>query len=205
MLVEPRAAGLEGANVMERAANAQLERLVAELTALESECRNAAKVTALFRSNPLPDALLASGAAPAEASYSRNLLHRCETFELLLIRWDGAARSTIHDHGGQNCFMLVCSGALFVSDYDLMSGGRQAGPAAIRYARNTRMCAGEIDVRSSERDLHLVEATDGAATSLHLYARPIDACLAFDANAATCAHQRNVYDDVRAGAFAADT
>jgi hypothetical protein len=187
--------------VIKRADTGSLDRLVAELMALESGCQNPSKVAELFRSIPLTEADLAGGIAPAAGAYSRNLLQRTEHFELLLIRWDAAAKSPIHDHGGERCFMLVCSGTLGVDDYDLLSGGREPGSAHISYARNTRMQPGEIDIRTTERDLHLIEPAGGPATSLHVYAKPIDACLTFDPLAGTCARQLHRYDAVRPGAL----
>ena len=46
------------------------------------------------------------------AGYTRNLVHRCEAFELLLLAWDVGQESPIHDHAGQQCWMAVVDGSV---------------------------------------------------------------------------------------------
>lgn len=42
------------------------------------------------------------------------------------------------------------------------------------------LAEGEIDMRSGHLSIHRVGAYDGRAVTLHVYAKPIDACRAFE-------------------------
>ena len=55
---------------------------------------------------------------------------------------------------------------------------RRAASCARRRTRTLR--EGEIDMRSGHLSVHRVGACDGRAVTLHVYAKPIDACTVFD-------------------------
>jgi hypothetical protein len=44
---------------------------------------------------------------------------------------------------------------------------------------------GEIDMRSGHLSVHRVGACEGRAVTLHVYAKPIDACTVFDEDGST--------------------
>ena len=44
--------------------------------------------------------------------YSRNCIARRDSFEMILICWDEDAKTPIHDHGGQHCWVLQVSGTI---------------------------------------------------------------------------------------------
>jgi cysteine dioxygenase len=43
----------------------------------------------------------------ANSHYTRNLIHKCELFEILAICWNVGQVSRIHNHRGQNCWMVT--------------------------------------------------------------------------------------------------
>jgi cysteine dioxygenase len=108
------------------------------------------------------------------ACYTRNLIHRCTDFELLLLCWDADQESPVHNHMGQNCWMAVLEGELEevhfrepVEDVD--------GPLTTGNVR--RCCPGNVAFITDDIALHLVRPLNSErGVSLHLYSKPIDAC-----------------------------
>jgi hypothetical protein len=43
----------------------------------------------------------------ANSHYTRNLIYKCELFEILAICWNVGQVSRIHNHRGQNCWMVT--------------------------------------------------------------------------------------------------
>jgi predicted metal-dependent enzyme (double-stranded beta helix superfamily) len=99
--------------------------------------------------------------------YTRNLIHRTDSYALLLLGWEPGHRAPVHGHEGQKCWMRVEQGILRFSNYEecenqislrsMVAGpsGYVDGPALIHSVEN----------RSLER-----------ALSLHLYAHPFEQC-----------------------------
>jgi len=110
--------------------------------------------------------------------YSRNLVHRSETFELLLLCWGEGHASPIHDHSGQQCWMAILDGELEEVHYDEPRDGSTRPMAS---GRIRRFSAGGVAYIHDDIALHLIRPAPGTrGVSLHLYADPIDACRAFD-------------------------
>lgn len=110
--------------------------------------------------------------------YSRNLVHRCEGFELLLLCWGEGHASPIHDHAGQQCWMAVLEGEMEEVHYDEPRGG---DPRPMASGRVRRFTAGQVAYIHDDIALHLIRPAQGTrGVTLHLYADPIDACRAFD-------------------------
>jgi cysteine dioxygenase len=114
--------------------------------------------------------------------YTRNLIHREERYELLLLCWGAAQKSPIHNHQGQRCWMAVLEGkiseTLFhcpeASTSDTGAMIRPKGPARI-YSRS------QVAFITDEIALHEIAAAGGApAVSLHLYSRPFSTCQVYE-------------------------
>ena len=106
--------------------------------------------------------------------YTRNLVHRCGDFELLLLCWDHDQSSPIHDHDGQQCWMAVLDGTVEEVHYREKDG--QLVEGAVR-----RFQRGQVAFIQDEIALHLVRAgAGGRGVSLHLYSNPIDACRIYE-------------------------
>lgn len=158
----------------------------------------------LDRSYPEMEALLRSvDGWPANrplairpGGYTRTLLYGDDGFELLLLNWDRNARSALHDHGGQHCWMAVLSGRLQVDDYARVDDGSVPGEAQVE-ARGTRLLnPRDLDLRSGPFDLHRVQCVGSApAISLHVYAAPLHAYLVYDEFARRCHSVTSTYDD----------
>lgn len=109
------------------------------------------------------------------AGYTRNLVHRCGDYELLLLCWGEDQVSPIHDHDGQSCWMAVLDGAVEEVHYRLHEQGGLIEGAARSFQR------GQVAYIKDEIALHQVRAGAGTrGISLHLYSSPIDSCRVYD-------------------------
>lgn len=112
----------------------------------------------------------------SDAGYTRNLVHRCGEFELLLLCWERGQASPIHDHSGQNCWMAVLEGTL--EEEHFTDGGPDSG---LTSGRVRSLGAGEVAFIQDEIAWHRIRPLgDSRSVSLHLYADPIDSCRIFD-------------------------
>jgi cysteine dioxygenase len=99
------------------------------------------------------------------SGYTRNLVWRQECFELLILCWSAGARTPIHDHDGQECWVRPLAGTFDLEDFD----------------EELRLLERRHGVRSLDHrpgQIHRVTAPE-AALSLHLYALPVDSCRIF--------------------------
>lgn len=134
-----------------------------------------------------------------DAGYTRNLVYADPTFEIMVLRWARGAQTAIHDHADQQCWFTAVSGSFDVTNYRRISGGKEPGYARI-FACETLsgISIGEPDYRYGETDIHRVTVSDVSenATSVHVYAKPVAACLVFDEPAMTCNVKQLAYHTV---------
>ena len=112
-----------------------------------------------------------------EDTYSRNLVHRDEEFELLLLCWGAGQESLIHNHDDQSCWMAVLDGTLEEVHFREPA---DSGECLIQ-GRSLQLGRGEVAFIEDEIALHLIRPVAGkSGVSLHLYAKPIDTCRVYD-------------------------
>jgi cysteine dioxygenase len=124
--------------------------------------------------------------------YTRNLVYKCEQFELLALCWDVGQRSRIHNHQGQNCWMSVPVGRLAVQNYEVVRQDASRGFCELREANRLEMVPGRPSFVEPEMPVHAVlnlPEYGQRATSLHVYSFPYDHCLVYDL-------ERKTYQDV---------
>jgi cysteine dioxygenase len=117
--------------------------------------------------------------------YTRTRVYRDEAFEVLMLDWAPGSSSSIHDHGGQHCWLAVVAGAVRVEDYRRLDRGETPGRARLAASGSLELSRGELDVRSGAYDVHRVRAV-GHAITLHVYAAPLDEFLVYDFGAQRC-------------------
>ena len=112
----------------------------------------------------------------SDTGYTRNLVHRCGEFELLLLCWERGQASPIHDHSGQNCWMAVLEGTLEEAHFVAAESGTGLSAGRVR-----SLGTGEVAFIQDEIAWHRIRPLgDARSVSLHLYANPIDSCRVFD-------------------------
>ena len=144
------------------------------------------RVAATLRGVRVDERTLAPFLTWSPGRYTRNLVVRDAGFELIALCWDKDARSAIHDHADSDCAFVLQSGAITCENYRIAwrDGSADGGCDLTRTSTRT-LRAGEIDMRSGHLSVHRVGACDGRAVTLHVYAKPIDACRVFDEDGAS--------------------
>jgi cysteine dioxygenase len=111
-------------------------------------------------------------------SYARNLVHRTDAYEMIVVCWSLWQESPIHNHAGQNCWMAVLDGAIEEIHYGAPADGQKSKLAE---GRTSVFQRGSVAYINDEIALHKVRPCAGlSGVSLHLYSRPIDACSVYD-------------------------
>jgi cysteine dioxygenase len=139
------------------------------------------RVAATLRGVRIDERTLAPYLSWSSGRYTRNLVVRDAAFELIALCWDKDARSGIHDHADSDCAFVLQNGAITCENYRIAWRDDSEDAAGELTRTSTRtLRAGEIDMRSGHLSVHRVGACDGRAVTLHVYAKPIDACRQFD-------------------------
>jgi cysteine dioxygenase len=139
------------------------------------------RVAATLRGVRIDERTLVPYLTWAPERYTRNLVHRDEAFELIAICWEKDARSAIHDHADSDCAFVLQTGSITCENFRVSyPDGFEGAPCDLRRTSARTLREGEIDMRSGHLSVHRVGACDGRAVTLHVYAKPIDACRQFD-------------------------
>lgn len=110
----------------------------------------------------------------SEARYSRNLVYKDESFEILFLCWAPGHIAPIHGHEGEKCWARVDLGQLKFCNYNLIS----KAPLELKFLDEI---IGETGFLDGPADIHSVEnVSDSKAVSLHVYAKPYDSCEVYD-------------------------
>ena len=105
-----------------------------------------------------------------ENFYTRNLIHREKDFEIMVICWPPKKCAPIHGHEGEKCWARVENGNLQICNYNELS----TDPLQLKMVTKLSCDPGFLD---GPADIHSVEnLTNKYAVSLHVYAKPYDAC-----------------------------
>ena len=111
-----------------------------------------------------------------ENYYTRNLIHKDTDFELMVICWPPNTSAPIHGHEGEKCWARVQEGQLQICNYEEIS----SDPLELKMIQELSCLPGFLD---GPADIHSVEnLSDKFAISLHVYAKPYDACDIYDTN-----------------------
>lgn len=149
--------------------------------------------------------------------YTRNLIHRDEVFEALAVCWDVGQVSAIHNHSGEEGWILVQRGALEVVNYrlvrcDMTPRGTAIQPTPCRSgchslleecSRETVCAGGAATEGGDSYRIHQVAnpAVRGErAVSIHIYSRPLESCVVYDRQNERCRRVSLAYDTVPASA-----
>jgi len=139
------------------------------------------RVAATLRDLRLDERSLAPYLSWATARYTRNLIVRDPAFELIGLCWDRDAISAIHDHADSDCAFVLAQGAVRCDNFRVAWPGEpSAGRCVIEPAGARVLRQGQLDMTSGHLSVHRVAAHEGRAVTLHVYAKPIDACRHFD-------------------------
>jgi len=156
-----------------------VEQFIAGLCAIGEQDFTLRRVAAYVAENRVNPDSLTPYLFYTPTHYTRNLIYKCDLFELLAICWEVGQISRIHNHQGQNCWMAVPIGRLAVQNYELVRADEKTRFCELRKADRLVMDSEHPSHVEPEMPIHAVlnlPQYGQRATSLHLYSRPYDRC-----------------------------
>jgi cysteine dioxygenase len=169
-----------------------VEEFIAGLRAIPEDEFDIPRVGRYTEQTPVDPASLQPYLFFEATHYTRNLIFRCELFELMAICWEVGQVSRIHNHQGQNCWMTVPLGRLAVQNYDVVRIEPQRGHCELREADRLYMDPAHPSHVLPETPVHAVlnlPEFGQRAVSLHIYSHPYDHCVVYQP-------EKNSYSDV---------
>ncbi len=103
-------------------------------------------------------------------SYTRNCLVRTEDYELLLLGWEAAQATPIHEHNEQECWVHFVEGEFTEEIFELVDDKPE-------FVKVSRPRNGQTSYMHDSMGCHrLTQISSSRGISLHLYVGPIDHC-----------------------------
>ncbi len=109
----------------------------------------------------------------SQKKYTRNCIYNDEQFELILLCWEKEQETSIHCHGGEECWLYLLEGEMEEVLYNKDENMAEKG---VR-----RLQKSQLSYINDSIGLHrLKNSCNGRTISLHLYAKPIKKCTFYD-------------------------
>lgn len=187
--------------------------LVTRLQQLPSPQIDLATVEALLADGELDEASLRPFVHPRADKYARHLVHRCGNFDVMVLTWLPGQMTPIHNHAGNCGWVRLVRGRMREDSFRLLPSTAAAGldvagdVEAPRCGINLQptgsgmlTAVGAVATVDRLRAIHRIgnpreHAGDETLVTLHVYSRPHDTCLVFDAEARTCGRRELRFDN----------
>lgn len=115
----------------------------------------------------------------SRANYTRNLIFKNETFEVMTICWEPGQVSRIHNHRDQHCWMAVPIGRLRVQNFRVEERDPGRGTCRLVATDAFDMDPEHPSAVNPAEPVHQVlnlPEFGQRAVSLHVYSRPFSSC-----------------------------
>lgn len=111
----------------------------------------------------------------SKEKYLRNGIYKDEHFEVILLCWEKGQETTVHCHGGEECWVYLIEGELeeifYIKDSD----------HNLTQAKSQKLYVSKSSYINDSLGLHkLKNSFEGRSLSLHIYAKPILKCSYYD-------------------------
>lgn len=105
----------------------------------------------------------------SDQRYARNLVHKTDRFEIMVMCWHAGQRSSIHDHAGSLGGLKILHGALTESLFEKAPNGMIKSLGSVDYG------AGETRVEETSliHQISNLQSENSQAISVHVYAPPL--------------------------------
>lgn len=134
-----------------------------------------ATFNSIFCSSKIPVSSFDTYCSWADDSYTRNCIIDDENFELILLCWNKGQVTPIHDHGGEECWVKIIEGEFKETIFEESPNG------GVKALRSSISKANDITYMIDFMGFHSLEnISTKRSMSLHLYAKPIRTCKAYD-------------------------
>lgn len=125
----------------------------------------------------------------SEECYTRNCIINNERFELILLCWEKGQITSIHDHGGEECWVKVIEGEFRENIYQEDETGK------LKIVKSAISKQNEVTYMKDFMGFHSLEnLSNKRSLSLHLYAKPIRNCNYFDEKSKTFVRKDLIYN-----------
>lgn len=118
----------------------------------------------------------------SENFYTRNLVHKDQRFELMVICWEQGQVSRVHNHSGQKCWMTVPVGRLRGQNFSIAEIDESRGFCKLVETETFDLSdclAAKVELEEPVHQvLNLPEFAE-RAVSVHIYSKPYDRCLSY--------------------------
>ena len=110
----------------------------------------------------------------SEEGYTRNCLARTEDYELLLLGWEPAQATPVHEHNEQECWVHFMEGDFMEEIFEVVEDKPE-------FKKLSRPHQGQTTYMHDSMGCHrLTQLGPGRGMSLHLYVGPIDECKVYN-------------------------
>lgn len=131
----------------------------------------------IIRSIQIPSSAFKEYCTWSDDLYTRNCIVNTEKFELILLCWEPGQITPIHDHGGEECWVKVIQGEFRETIYKVDAIGKLDAIDSVTSS------AGGVSYMIDFMGYHSLEnRSNTRSMTMHLYAKPIRTCNAFDAD-----------------------
>jgi cysteine dioxygenase len=123
----------------------------------------------LLRRLVMPAAEIQQHARFSDLRYARNLVHKTDRFEIMVMCWHSGQRSSIHDHAGSLGGLKILEGELTESLFDKAPNGM------IKSLNSVDHSTGAIRVEETSliHQISNLQGDNGKSVSLHVYVPPL--------------------------------
>lgn len=125
----------------------------------------------------------------SQKKYTRNCMYKDENFELILLCWEQGQETSIHGHDGEDCWVYLLEGEMEEVYYTIDESNY------LREGGSRRFVPHELSFMNDRIGFHKLKSVcSGRSVSLHLYAKPITNCVAFDYESKRFIERKLSYD-----------
>jgi cysteine dioxygenase len=156
-----------------------IDEFVKQLCAIPREDFTIPRVLEFTQQRPVKQDTLAPYLFYAKSHYTRNLIYKCELFEVMAICWEVGQVSRIHNHRGQNCWMTAPIGLLRVQNFRVCDRDASRGTCRLVPTDFYDMDSVHPGVVQPEQPVHQVQNLQEfgrRAASIHIYSYPYSSC-----------------------------
>jgi len=157
----------------------EIGKWVERLAAIPARDFTLPRVDQFVHENGIQPETLAPYLFYAKSHYTRNLIFKCDLFEVIAICWEVGQASRIHNHRDQNCWMAVPIGRLRVQNFRVESRDQARSTCKVCPTDAYDMDAEHPGTVQPEEPVHQVlnlKEYAQRATSVHVYSRPFSTC-----------------------------
>lgn len=167
-----------------------IDEWISGLSAVHREDFTLPKIEQYLQQNQIRVETLQPYLFYAKSHYTRNLIFKCDLFEVLAICWETGQSSRIHNHRGQNCWMAVPIGKLRVQNFRVADQNPARGTCNLSASVSYDMDSDHPGTVQREEPVHQVlnlPEFNQRATSVHVYSYPYASCEVYSLDRGTYA------------------